>query len=297
MLEKDVRLAPRLFLDAPCPVVDRILQVFSATQAEVTPRGGGNHDGVRIGDFVGVGQAEWHIALPQNRVDLFVAPRIVTELECHLRLRREDAEELAQLQCIFARERRKLKENWPELRAERRRDIEQLSHIVFCPSELLLMCYALRSLEHEREAIGNLLRPFREHLLVRHTVERVVDFDGVEALRIELQHLRRRQIVGIETPLPFFVAVAAGADADAHGVTIIAPCANSCWRSCCAPRRKRRNTSARSSFRTPASPKRSRRFCAVCSCCTTLRIRRRNRHSSKRKRSIRNLPSLTGARR
>src|SRR6266849_2978975 len=95
--------------------------------------------------------------------------------------------------------------------------------------QLLSMRDALRRLEHERKRLRHLGGPFVEHLRFGHAIESVVDFDGVEPTGIKLQHFRSRKIFGIETSLPLLVAVAARPDADAHGVTIIAGCANSCW--------------------------------------------------------------------
>src|SRR5206468_9949793 len=120
------------------------------------------------------------------------------------------------------RERRKLKENRPELSAEGRGHIEEAGHILLRSDQSLLMRDPLRRFQNERERIRDLLRPLRQHLLLGHAIERVVDLYGVEAAGVELQHFVRRKIFRIKASLPLLVTVAAGANANPHGVTIVA---------------------------------------------------------------------------
>src|SRR5688572_17883320 len=78
------------------------------------------------------------------------------------------------------------------------------------------MRHPLRRLEHERESVRHLRCPLRHQLLIRHSVKRVVDLDGAEVRRVKREHLCGRQVGGVKRPLPFLVAVAAGADDEAH---------------------------------------------------------------------------------
>src|SRR5207237_5696217 len=75
---------------------------------------------------------------------------------------------------------------------------------------------ALRRLQYESEARRRGGVPAGDGLRVGHAVERVVDFDGREPLRVVLEHLRLGELRGIERPLPLGKVVARGADADAH---------------------------------------------------------------------------------
>src|SRR5947209_14641386 len=119
MLEENVCVAPGLAPDAFAPVGDGGAGVFGAAEAKVAPGRGGVDDGVGIGDFVGVGGAESGVAVAEDGVDLVVEPRVVTELECDALVARKDLDELTQLQRVFARKRRELKEERAELVAER----------------------------------------------------------------------------------------------------------------------------------------------------------------------------------
>ena len=101
-----------------------------------------------------------------------------------------------------------------------RREHREPTAYILGAREFFLMGNPLRCLQHEGEALRHLLAPLREHAGVGHAVEGVVDLHRVEALRVKRQHLRGRQVFRIEASLPFFVAVAAGPDADAHRVTI-----------------------------------------------------------------------------
>src|SRR6185436_17999803 len=61
---------------------------------------------------------------------------------------------------------------------------------------------------------------------LRHPVEGVVHLDGAEGLRVELQHVLRRDLLGIEVSLPFLVRPAAGAGPDLHRVSLGRPSAH-----------------------------------------------------------------------
>ena len=71
-------------------------------------------------------------------------------------------------------------------------------------------------LDREREALGRLLRPALDRLALRQPVERRVDLDRVEALRVRGEPAPRGQPSGIEDPVaPGRVVPARAPDADA----------------------------------------------------------------------------------
>jgi hypothetical protein len=111
---------------------------------------------------------------------------------------------------------RKLKENRTLFRTEGSRSLEKIGNVGRGVSKLLLVRDPLRRLEHEGETVRHLLAPLGNHLGIGHPVEGVVDLDGLELRGVERKHLRRGKIAGIETPLPFLVAVAARSGQDAH---------------------------------------------------------------------------------
>ena len=75
---------------------------------------------------------------------------------------------------------------------------------------------ALRSFDGKAKARGDLFFPVLDHARLRQTIERVVDFNRRQTLRIIRKHLFRRQIFRVEITLPLLVAVAAGADVKFH---------------------------------------------------------------------------------
>src|SRR3954449_4693269 len=71
---------------------------------------------------------------------------------------------------------------------------------------------AAGGLHHKAEMIGNLLGPAGQHCFCGYAIERVVDLDRAESLRIVRQHLFSAELGGVEAPSPFRIGPAAGAD-------------------------------------------------------------------------------------
>ena len=105
-----------------------------------------------------------------------------------------------------------LEQHGPEPLAQRAGRLAQARQAVGDVGELLLVRDAARALERELEPGGRLGGPLAEHLGRGHPVEGVVDLDGVEALGVVREHLRRGELLGVEAALPGRVAEAAGAD-------------------------------------------------------------------------------------
>jgi hypothetical protein len=75
---------------------------------------------------------------------------------------------------------------------------------------------ATRRLDGELERLGDLVTPAFEHLGRGESIERVVDLHGGETRRVVAKHVLGGEILGVERPLPFLVAVAAGANEQVH---------------------------------------------------------------------------------
>jgi hypothetical protein len=65
----------------------------------------------------------------------------------------------------------------------------------------------LVGLQGEAKAFGNSFRPLQEHVLGRHAIETVIDFDRRELLGVELKHLAVRKLFRVKTSLPLFIGV------------------------------------------------------------------------------------------
>src|SRR5713101_8041384 len=78
------------------------------------------------------------------------------------------------------------------------------------------MSDALRRLKREAKRARHLLLPVFEHARLRHAVEGGVYFHSADPLGVETKHFFCRNLFRVETSLPLFVAVAAGADVEIH---------------------------------------------------------------------------------
>src|SRR6266404_297696 len=112
--------------------------------------------------------------------------------------------------------RRKLKQNHTETLFQQRRCFQKVFRFIRDVVQTLDVRDALRRLDREAKAGRHLGLPVFDHARLRQAIESVVDFDRWQTAREIRKHLFRRQIFGIEVALPFFVAVAAGADVKVH---------------------------------------------------------------------------------
>src|SRR5207237_7290440 len=75
---------------------------------------------------------------------------------------------------------------------------------------------ALARLQRKRESLRHLRRPLAQHVLLRQAVERIVDFYGIELLRVVAEHCVVFQFLRVERAFPLFEGVAAGPCQDLH---------------------------------------------------------------------------------
>ena len=68
------------------------------------------------------------------------------------------------------------------------------------------MCDLPREFEGEAKLVAGHFQPALHRVLRRDAVESGVNLDSREVTSIELEPLRRRKIVGIKAPAPFFIA-------------------------------------------------------------------------------------------
>src|SRR2546430_8429439 len=129
---------------------------------------------------------------------------------------REPYQKLVEDGQILPQEGRQLKQQRPKLVAERAGHLTERAHERRAILEPAVVRDSPWRLEGELEGRRGLAGPAVDELLGRHSVERVVDLNGLEPRRIVRQHLRCREIGRIEATLPFGVVVAGGADPD-HG--------------------------------------------------------------------------------
>src|SRR5690606_38549704 len=100
--------------------------------------------------------------------------------------------------------------------AERFRDAEQVRRRLLDLTESLDVRDQSRRLERELESRWHTLRPLPKRRLVRQAIERVVQLDRVEPLRVVRQHVGLLHLLRIEGASPFLVAEAARSRADTH---------------------------------------------------------------------------------
>jgi len=160
--------------------------------------------------------AERRVVLPQELVDLVVHPRPVAQLERVAVAARQLAEELLEPLEVHVPTRRKLPEDRAELSAEPLREREEVPEA----SRRILQFDHVRDeaapLHSEAEARGRGTAPHVERRLFRQVIEGVVQLDGVEVVRVPVEHLRGLQAFGIIAAQPVLIVPAGRADAELH---------------------------------------------------------------------------------
>ncbi len=81
----------------------------------------------------------------------------------------------------------------------------------------------LVGLHGEAKAFGNSFRPLQEHVLRRHAIKTVIDFDRRELLSVETEHFAIRKLLGIKIPLPLFIGVSRSPDTKLARARNVAP--------------------------------------------------------------------------
>src|SRR5690606_22003185 len=145
-----------------------------------------------------------------------VAPRRVTELERHRHLLRNEFQEGLELVDVDPRVRRQLEQHDPKARPKRLQCLEEPASLLATIGKLLEMRDAAWRLDGEAKAFRHLRGPAREHVRLRHAVERVVDLDRWQAAGIEGKHFVRGQLLGIEGALPLLERKSAGPAVELH---------------------------------------------------------------------------------
>src|SRR6202035_3071033 len=112
---------------------------------------------------------------------------------------------------------RELKQDRTQLRPEVGGSREQIVYSILRILQLLIVGDEAAAFNRKDEVGGGGFAPVVEGAGIRQPIEAVVQFDGIELLRVELQHLGRGQLPGIEGSCPVFVMEARGADADVAG--------------------------------------------------------------------------------
>src|SRR5205814_1403123 len=214
MLEKDEGVFPLLILHAFQPFTEIVFVIGGATQAQVPPAR-------RADDFsewflVSIGNYQRAIAGPQQIKSLIVEPALVAKLECRTQVRLQQIEKSLQPLNVFLKVWRKLKENDPESLLKQRRSLQQILCFIRDIVEALDVGDALSGFNREAKALRHLRLPILDHARLRQAIESVVDFHRRQTPRVIRKHFFRGQVLGIKTSLPFFIAVAAGADVEFH---------------------------------------------------------------------------------
>src|SRR5213075_3577055 len=111
---------------------------------------------------------------------------------------------------------RKLKQDRPELRAQRARRLEKEAQVFVDVLEPSDVGDALRGLEDEAERRRRHRIPPRDDLRRRHPIERVVDLHGPKFAGVILQPLGGRELGLVKAPLPFWEVVTGGPDDKLH---------------------------------------------------------------------------------
>src|SRR5688500_6788284 len=142
------------------------------------------------------------------REHIGVEPRRMAELERSRRLWRECIDERIEASEILLERRRQLKKQRAELIAERTGDAAEFRGEILAVRQLRVVRNPSWRLECEFEGRRHLPGPSGKQLLRRHSVERVVDFDGRKSFCVVGKHLRGREIGRIEAPLPLRIVVA-----------------------------------------------------------------------------------------
>src|SRR2546426_505490 len=162
----------------------------------------------------GVGDAQGGVARAEQAVGLVVEPARVAELERRPEPRRELGEEVAEPIGRLPEIGRELEEDRAELVPERAGGVAEVPERLVHVAEPGHVRDPLRRLQDEDEAGRRRVAPRRERPRVRHPVERRVDLDRREALDVPGEHLRGREVGGIERALPLGVVVPGRADAE-----------------------------------------------------------------------------------
>jgi hypothetical protein len=124
----------------------------------------------------------------------------------------ERAQELARVLEVAPGEPRELQQKRPALAAERRRRGDELLEVASRVAELLLVGDDLRDLQREPEVVRRLRVPGCDGRFGRRPVERAVDLDGAEGLRVGPEIVRRSRVDRVERSPPVVVRPSAAAE-------------------------------------------------------------------------------------
>src|SRR5690606_32651406 len=193
---------------------DVVLRVALVAEAEVrvARRDLGGRPEVLV-----VGDTEREVTRFQAFVDFIAEPRAVAKFESGAHLGRQAFEECIEDLQVLLEARWKLEEQRTELRPELRRGLREVTKRIGAVLEPRIVRDALRRLQRQLVARWRLLIPTLKRLLVGHPIVRVIDLDRREALRVIAQHVRRRDLLRVETPFPLGIIVTGRADPDSHG--------------------------------------------------------------------------------
>src|SRR6476620_9113979 len=108
--------------------------------------------------------------------------------------------------------RRKLEQNNPQPIFQDRDSFEHKLRFVACFFQSLEVSNSLRRFYREAKVVRHLCSPTLHHAWLRHSIERVVEFDRLQPLSVIMQHVLGGKFLRIKTSLPLFVAVATRAD-------------------------------------------------------------------------------------
>src|SRR5260370_16094990 len=164
----------------------------------------GEHVGGRL--LFGLGQAERCPVLAKNGVRFIGVPRRVTYLKGERESGRAKSKKVFQQRTIELESGGQLDEYRPKVVAI----VQYTGHFketlqgALAAAEPLNVSDLLVDLQGEAKAFGNALRPVKEHVLGRHAIETVIDFDRRELLGVEGKHFAVRKFLRVKTPFPLF---------------------------------------------------------------------------------------------
>src|ERR1700682_3561225 len=138
------------------------------------------------------------------------------KFESRARLKRQFAQKSFQQRQILFQIWRQLEKHDAKLIFERGGNVQEILRVVAYFFQSLEVCNALRRLEREAKSFRHLLFPVFQCAFLRQAVKGGVYLNRAQALGIEAQHVLCRNFFGIETSLPLFIAVTAGADVKIH---------------------------------------------------------------------------------
>ena len=218
VLEVDPGLVPRLGADLRRPGIEFGRSVGRLVEAEIAVWRGGADDGLGV---LALGGDERHLMLAEQGADVVGEPGGVAELQGGFPAPGNERQERREALEVELHVGRKLEQRGAALVAERVTDAEEVTHHVVRVLEAGMVGDALGRLDAEGEPVGDGRGPFDDDAFLGHAVEGVVDLDRGETRRVVREHLGRRQGLGVEGTLPLGEGVAAGADVDAHGGSVI----------------------------------------------------------------------------